>query len=479
MINLYDSRNLVDRRRCLWEKVFKDFWGRKNYRGGKMKRFIVPLLTAVMVVSIIFAGCMPAAAPPPVTPPPVTPPPVTPPPVTPPPVTPPPVAPPEAPDKITFAAIEALSGWWASFSYLAAVVNYTIWEEKVNAEGGIYVREYDKRIPVEIKWYDSKSDPAVAVTMAEKAIVADKVDFVISTYGTAWCFAVAPIVDQYGYVYFASNAASTDLVKMAFAGDLTYTFQGWPVPDDSMPQHAALLNELGVKSIALIYIETLYGVDLMKLLRPDLEEYGIEVVVDTSYPVDIMDISPILKTIRDADPDAVFQVSYVDDAALTIEQMMALDYNPKLFYTAGATWGSGVTLPKFGAEAMEGIMGECAWNKDMAGLYGAQEYYDAYLAEAGVPTCSGMSLALQYAQLEVLQQAIEEAGTLDNTAVRDVIQVGTFHTVVGDIWFGEGDWQWRTPTAFVGQWHNGLVESLMPLEKRTMDPIYPKPPWPK
>ncbi|MBA7665879.1 hypothetical protein ES703_73953 [subsurface metagenome] len=51
-----------------------------------MKKFIVPLLAAVMVVSIVFAGCMPAAAPP-VTPPPVAPP-----------VTPPPVAPPEAPE---------------------------------------------------------------------------------------------------------------------------------------------------------------------------------------------------------------------------------------------------------------------------------------------------------------------------------------------------------------------------------------------
>ena len=55
-----------------------------------MKKFIVPLLTAVIVVSIVFAGCVPAVEPaPPVTPP-VTPPGA---PVIPPPVTPPPVAP--------------------------------------------------------------------------------------------------------------------------------------------------------------------------------------------------------------------------------------------------------------------------------------------------------------------------------------------------------------------------------------------------
>lgn len=51
-----------------------------------MKKFIIPLVTAVAVVSIILAGCVPEAAPP-VTPP-VTPPPVVPPPVVPPPVTP-------------------------------------------------------------------------------------------------------------------------------------------------------------------------------------------------------------------------------------------------------------------------------------------------------------------------------------------------------------------------------------------------------
>ena len=453
-------------------RYLRTFWVEKIIEEEKMKRFIVPLLTAVMVVSIIFAGCMPGA---PVTPPPVTPPPVTPPPVTPPPVEP---TPPVAPEKITFAAIEALSGWWASFSHLAAVVNYTIWEEKVNAEGGIYVEEYGKRIPVEIKWYDSKSDPAVAVTMAEKAILADKVDFVISTYGTAWCFAVAPIVDQYDMVYLASNSASVELVEMALRGDLTHTFQIWPIPTDAMPQLAALCDELGVKTVAILYFETLYGIELISAIEPSFEEAGIEVVVDASYPLDIKDLSPILKTIRDANPDAVLQLDYVDDGVLGMEQMMALDFSPKLYYNDACTWGASVFEEKFGAAAMEGVMGACAWNKDMPGLYGAQEYYDAYLAEAGVPPCKGLSVAIQYAQLQMLQQAIEKAGTLDNTAVRDVIQTETFHTVAGDIWFAPGDYQWRS-MPFVGQWHDGLVEALMPLDRRTMDPIYPKPAWPE
>jgi ribose transport system substrate-binding protein len=56
-----------------------------------MKKFIIPLLTIAVVFTVVFAGCVPAAAPE-VTPPPVTPPPVTPPPVTPP-VTPPPAGP--------------------------------------------------------------------------------------------------------------------------------------------------------------------------------------------------------------------------------------------------------------------------------------------------------------------------------------------------------------------------------------------------
>ena len=60
-----------------------------------MKKIFIPLMTVVVVVSIVFAGCVPAVEPaPPVTPPPVTPPPVTPPPVEPPPVTPPVVEPP-------------------------------------------------------------------------------------------------------------------------------------------------------------------------------------------------------------------------------------------------------------------------------------------------------------------------------------------------------------------------------------------------
>ena len=47
---------------------------------------------------------------------------------------------------------------------------YTIWEEMVNDQGGIFVKEYDKKLPVKLKLYDDKSDPTTSAKLYEKLI---------------------------------------------------------------------------------------------------------------------------------------------------------------------------------------------------------------------------------------------------------------------------------------------------------------------
>jgi branched-chain amino acid transport system substrate-binding protein len=55
---------------------------------------------------------------------------------------------------------------------------YVMWSEEVNKNGGIYVKEYGKKLPVELIRYDDKSDIGTMTNLLEKLIVQDKVDFV-------------------------------------------------------------------------------------------------------------------------------------------------------------------------------------------------------------------------------------------------------------------------------------------------------------
>ena len=56
-----------------------------------------------------------------------------------------------------------------------------MWVKEVNAQGGIYVKEEGKKLPVEMLVYDDKSDMGTMTRLLDKLILQDKVDFHIST----------------------------------------------------------------------------------------------------------------------------------------------------------------------------------------------------------------------------------------------------------------------------------------------------------
>jgi branched-chain amino acid transport system substrate-binding protein len=74
-----------------------------------------------------------------------------------------------------------------------------------------------------------------------------------------------------------------------------------------------------------------------------------------------------------------------------------------------------------------------------------------------------------------MEKAIEIAGTLDPTVVRDVIAREKFDTVLGPIKF-ENQFNTYYP-GHVGQWQSGEFE-VVDAKTRTAKPIYPKPAWP-
>ena len=47
---------------------------------------------------------------------------------------------------------------------------YQVWKDKVNEQGGIYVKSLGKKLPVEFVYYDDRSSPATAVKVYEKLI---------------------------------------------------------------------------------------------------------------------------------------------------------------------------------------------------------------------------------------------------------------------------------------------------------------------
>ena len=378
-----------------------------------------------------------------------------------------------AKDKIVFGNAIALSGFYAMGAKVTQIAPFDMWVQEVNAKGGIYVKEYGKKLPVEILRYDDKSDVGTCVKLVEKLILNDKVDLLLGPWGTANYFALAPIVTKYGYPVVGPTVDSLKLREMA--DKIPYMFIILNQPPEKSVAMVDLAKELGVKSLVAAHHQDLHGIEYASGVVPALAGGGVDVLMYKSFPLGSKDLSPLLKEMKAANPDAAFFFCYPDEVILLVKQSIEVGFNPKLFY---CTIGVAHTPVKdiFGDKVMEGVMGAGAWNPKVP-YPGAKEFWDRMVAFVGKGNTDWYGNAWCYSTVQIMEQAIEKAGTLDRKKVRDVIANSTFPTVIGPVRF-ENQFNVQSPGE-VGQWQKGEFEVVAAKEKRTAEPIYPKPPWPK
>jgi len=256
-----------------------------------MKKFIVPLV-AVMVVSIILAGCVPGAAPaPPVTPPPVTPPPVTPPPVTPPPEV--------APKVLKLGTITPLSGPAAPWG-VTCLHGLQLFCERINEGGGIEIG--GETYMLEAHGYDDKGYiPAEALKCAKKAVLEDGVRYFHSTSTSAHVTATAPFLLEHDALLFTHGAGFG--IRPEWPNVIaSYTF--WP-QIDTYPILATAAAHPEIETAAIITIDVSYTPDDLTWIRAATKSVGWDIVYDEVYPPDTLDFHPLMTAILATEPDVI------------------------------------------------------------------------------------------------------------------------------------------------------------------------------
>jgi branched-chain amino acid transport system substrate-binding protein len=150
-----------------------------------------------------------------------------------------------------------------------------------------------------------------------------------------------------------------------------------------LQQPAAMTNALvdmlkanGVKTLAVIYVDDLFGIENYAALKVALSGSGIQLVEDKSYPGGIKDLSPVLRSIKDKNVDAFVGFTYPPDTILASRQAKEVGLNPKVFF---ASVGTAFPLYKtvITAAGAEGVTGMGSWNSKTSP--GAKDYFDAHV----------------------------------------------------------------------------------------------------
>ena len=334
----------------------------------------------------------------------------------------------------------------------AALFAMQIWEKEINAKGGLLGR------PVKLVYYDDQSNPATVPGIYTKLLDVDKVDIVVSGYATNMVAPAMPVVIGHNRTFLA-------LLGLAANSEFNYPKYfalqptGGMTPKEEFARGffaVAMQQTPKPTTVAMIGADAEFPRNAMDGARIVAKQLGLKVIYDKTYPPTTSDYSPIVRAIQATGADIVLVCSYPPDTVGMIRAASEIGLKTKLF--GGGMVGLQATAIKVQlGPLMNGIVNYdfwLPWSKlaSPASLAFLKKY-QAESASMGVDVLGYYLPPFAYAYMEVLQQAVETAKSLDDEKLDTALRTGTFKTVVGDIKFGPNG-EWVEPRVLTVQYQN-------------------------
>jgi branched-chain amino acid transport system substrate-binding protein len=377
---------------------------------------------------------------------------------------------PPAPEYIELGSSISLQGKYGSLGNMI-LPGYEIAVEHINADGGVFVAEYNTKIPLRLTYYDDESDPTKAVSKMETLFSDLDLTAYLGGGGSEMHAASAGIAEKNKVPYCGIAFALYTIHQQGYK----YLFSPFPKSPQQAKDVFTILNEYIAEGerptkVAIFTYSDDWGQELGDLWEENATESGYEVVVREENPPGVNDWTNAILKAKSAGAEVLLTVPVFPDGSGMFKMMAELDWTPKFSLVTraseGLNWGTDM-----------GTVGDYAtmqagWHNG-ANFPGADElnasYEDKYERPADVLTGSA------YACVQIIAAAIEEAGTLDPEAVRDAITAIDVETVMGQVTFNEdGTGNVWDPLM---QWQNGKIELVWPKDHATADFLYPAPPF--
>jgi branched-chain amino acid transport system substrate-binding protein len=336
-----------------------------------------------------------------------------------------------AADVIKFGAPLALTGSLADEAKKQNVI-WKLWQEKINAAGGINVA--GKKMKAEFVIYDYQSDGQRAGQLAEKLISDDKVDVLLAPFGSGHTKIVATIAARYEMPVVACVSSS----ESVFDQTQKYLF-GTLSPNSGMfgPIVTYFKAQMpALKKVAVLGRDDIFPKSMAQGLSAAAKAAGLDVVYDQLYAVGTMDHSAAMSAIKSAAPDWVYVTGYTQDLILARKQMADLGVKaPIVTMVAGPAYKEYVDA--LGPLA-DGVTSTSWWHhatnyKGIGVWPTTEEFYKEFVAkEKEDPDYIHASCG---AAMDVIVNAIEKAGSTDKNKVRDELAKTDVMTFYGPIKF--------------------------------------------
>jgi branched-chain amino acid transport system substrate-binding protein len=367
-----------------------------------------------------------------------------------------------AADPVRMGAPLALTGSLADEGH-KLLHGYEMCVDAVNAKGGVKVGNEARKL--EMIQYDYQSDTNTAVQLIQRLVTVDNVDFLMSPYNSGATKTAAVAAERYDTPMIASAAATPSVYDQHFKNLYGVLFPNAIITSSEVDFYKT--NVPGLKTVALVALNSLFPKALAQQLKDMAQKAGMEPVYDGVYSPGTLDYANLLTEIKGKNPDWIYASGFIQDLALLRRQMAGLGLTAKV-----VTMNAAAAYPEFVRNVgplANNVTSSAWWHPSLS-------YTDSFLLGGTAQYAAGFTKkytdeptyleAAATASCEVYVESIEAAGTTKKDAVRNVMSTKRFETFYGPIKFN-ADGQNDVPAPVILQIQDQKFQVLAPDAVRT------------
>ncbi len=347
---------------------------------------------------------------------------------------------------------------------------YDYWLRDVNSRGGLLGR------PVRMVIYNDESTPTTAQALYQRLINEDHAMLLLAPYTTFVGGAVVPIVLAHHMVLFNGGFVGIKIFQSAggwMVGSYTYQEPDYSrgvfelidsLPPARRPRRVGILTEQNPFTIVVRD-----GYNGQGGVVGFAAQRHMPVVFSEEYPPSTTDFSGLIQKAKAANVDLFFALSLPNPAFLIARTASQQGFRPAIYCACGSQVTTLPAWPRLGA-AGNGVMATTiAWPSDhfpgldrLVSFFRGRGYID-------IPTYATVS----YSILQILEQAVTGARTLDQEKLREYLLSHEFQTANGPVRFHPDG----TPlySALLVQFLRGHNVVIWPPRRATGTPVIPMP----
>ena len=340
-------------------------------------------------------------------------------------------------------------------------------QEEYNKDGGVELKNCNKKVPIKFVIYDDQSVPATAVALYERMATVDNVDLFLGPDWSSHGFPVSQIFEKHKIPSVMSNVATPNVYEQGFkymagvalhAGTWSRNYFDMVKSMNPAP-----------KTVFWVVHDNLVTKTIHNIHKSVAENAGIKSVGEDIFAGTTKDFTGVILKIKAAKPDIVYVSSFDGVSVPLLQQMRQLQVKAMDVHHIMAN-GSMARQAN-----LEGVTGEIYWHEGIKGPY--SELANRVLTKANVKLFDYLWTGGRLDAYLMMLQAIERVGELDRDKIAAELR--------------RPDAMWKRPggefkldkgglseiVAFTHQMQNGQPVVVWPKAQATGAVKWPSPSW--